>query len=159
MMTDLDPTVMKQFYKKEHDMTAQEVTVKSGIADLLPGSTTDAFLFSPCGYSVNGLLEDSYFTIHITPEPHCSFVSFETNAPKDAYVDLAAKALEVFKPGKATITLFADQNAASGPSTFSALDGKKLVEKATKYNLAHSSFTQFEDPYDVTVLLLEAKTQ
>jgi S-adenosylmethionine decarboxylase len=160
MMTDLDPTVMKQFYKKEHDMTAQEVTVKSGIAELLPGSTTDPFLFSPCGYSVNGLLDGSYFTVHITPEPHCSFVSFETNAPRESFVEMAAKTLEVFKPGKATITLFADQNAVSGPSTFSALDGKKLLEHAGgKYQLSHSSFTQFEDPYDVTVLYLESKAQ
>ena len=63
----------------EGTRTGDEATKRSGIDLLLPGSSIDGFLFNPCGYSCNGLLDDTYFTIHITPEPECSFVSFETN--------------------------------------------------------------------------------
>jgi len=155
MMTELDEDVMKQFYKANHDMTAQELTVKSGIADLLPGSVTDSLLFSPCGYSVNGLLGNYYFTIHITPEPHCSFVSFETNAPKENFTELASKVLELFKPGKATITLFADNNALCGPSTYNAMDPKAFEKLG--YEVKNRSLTEFDegDPYDLTVLYVE----
>lgn len=39
----------------------------------------DDFVFEPFGYSVNGLLDDRYFTIHITPQEECSYISFESN--------------------------------------------------------------------------------
>lgn len=39
----------------------------------------DDFVFEPFGYSVNGLLEDKYFTIHVTPQEECSYISFESN--------------------------------------------------------------------------------
>jgi len=57
---------------------------------------------------MNGLLDQGYFTIHITPQPSCSFVSFETNiqVPGNDYSTLVAQVLNVFKPGSFTVTLF-----------------------------------------------------
>uniref|UniRef100_A0A915PPH5 adenosylmethionine decarboxylase n=1 Tax=Setaria digitata TaxID=48799 RepID=A0A915PPH5_9BILA len=55
---------------------------KSAISTILPpGIIVHEELFSPCGYSLNGLLphSDHYITIHVTPEPDFSYVSFETN--------------------------------------------------------------------------------
>uniref|UniRef100_A0A8D1A3D0 adenosylmethionine decarboxylase n=1 Tax=Sus scrofa TaxID=9823 RepID=A0A8D1A3D0_PIG len=79
LMSELDPAVMDQFYMKDGD-TAKDVTRESGICDLIPGSVIDATLFNPCGYSMNGMKSDgTYCTIHITPEPEFSYVSFETN--------------------------------------------------------------------------------
>ena len=41
----------------------------------------DSFVFDPCGFSLNGLYKDYYWTIHVTPEDSCSYASFETTIP------------------------------------------------------------------------------
>lgn len=48
-------------------------------------------------------------TIHITPEPEFSYVSFETNVPAASYREIISRVLEAFNPRKFTITLFANQ--------------------------------------------------
>jgi S-adenosylmethionine decarboxylase len=56
---------------------------------------------------MNGLLPDGhYFTIHITPEPDFSYVSFETNVSYHQYQELTRKLLKMFNPGKFTTTIF-----------------------------------------------------
>lgn len=120
MMHDLCPKKMKQFFKDPATYKdAMDVTEKSGISGLLPGSIIDALQFDPCGYSCNGLLGEAYWTIHITPEAHCSYVSFETNVSPSTYNKktasefyswLLANVAKVFKPGRMTVTLFADDH-------------------------------------------------
>jgi len=115
----------------------------SGIRDLVPGSVIDATMFNPCGYSMNGMktdvsdvsvvlhlscqmfalqpcgsarhLQGTYWTIHITPEPEFSYVSFETNLSQTSYDDLIRKVVEVFKPGKFVTTLFVNQVCVAAP--------------------------------------------
>lgn len=48
-----------------------------GLKKLFPGYRTDDYLFKPYGYSVNGVLEEAYFTVHITPQAESSYVGFE----------------------------------------------------------------------------------
>lgn len=48
-------------------------------------------------------------TIHITPEPEFSYVSFETNIQAASYREIICKVLETFHPGKFVITIFANQ--------------------------------------------------
>jgi len=103
MMHDLDRTAAAKFYR--HDGIADNDKFP-GIANLIPGSETDEFNFSPCGYSMNGLFRDAYYTIHVTPEPHCSYASFETNVSVASYVKLVSSVCEIFKPGSFTVTLF-----------------------------------------------------
>ena len=83
IMTELDEEKMKIFFNENGSKTAEEVTSESGIDKIIPGSVISAKVFDPCGYSMNGLFgdEDHYWTIHVTPETHCSFVSFETSLP------------------------------------------------------------------------------
>jgi len=106
MMHDLDSKVMNQFMRGDHNagLSSYDISKGAGITGILPGSTIDAFQFEPCGYSMNGLLNKFYSTIHITPEEHCSFVSYETNCDKniDATIDRVA---EVFRPGRMTVTV------------------------------------------------------
>lgn len=147
MMTELDPAAMAHFYRGDDYVSAKHTTIKSGIANLLPGSITDEVMFNPCGYSVNGILDQYYFTIHITPEPHCSYVSFETNAPKDSYTGLINQVLEVFRPNKFTVTLFADAGASCGPSTYTAYEPKVIDRQG--YSLKYKSFSEFDGTYDL----------
>ena len=48
-------------------------------------------------------------TIHITPEPEFSYVSFETNIPKASYLDIIQRVLDTFQPGKFILTIFANK--------------------------------------------------
>lgn len=47
---------------------------------------------------MNGLTMGGFYTIHITPEAHCSYASFETNIPCSDYLDLVTRVLDVFQP-------------------------------------------------------------
>ena len=59
---------------------------------------------------MNGLLRQAYWTIHITPESHCSYASFETNLRMVNYVPLVKAVLDIFRPARFTMTLFADEH-------------------------------------------------
>ena len=98
------------------------VSENSGLADVYPttkypDARIDAYLFTPCGFSANGVIPSSgakkathYFTVHVTPEPHCSYASFETNVPSRQSGRETAEVIEqvvnIFKPGRFSVTLF-----------------------------------------------------
>jgi S-adenosylmethionine decarboxylase len=98
------------------------VTDNCGLADLYPTSRypdarIDSYLFTPCGYSANGVVPmpgdgDSthYWTVHVTPEPQCSYASFETNVPTKhcgrETVEVVQQVVNIFKPGRFSVTLF-----------------------------------------------------
>eukprot|EP00795_Rhopilema_esculentum_P017791 gene17791-9469_t len=126
LMSELDKEKMEQFTKSHPDVDDKK---ESGIADIIPGSVHDGVLFDPCGYSMNGLSGDSYSTIHVTPQPHCSYVSYETNIQLENYDRLVTKVLETFKPGKFIVTLIANERSKCG-SASSAV--KKIHPKGYK---------------------------
>jgi hypothetical protein len=53
--------------------------------------------------------QGEYMTIHITPEAKFSYVSFESNIPQSSYMDVIARVLETFRPGKFIVTSFANK--------------------------------------------------
>ncbi|CAH1116296.1 unnamed protein product [Phaedon cochleariae] len=111
LMTDLDPEIMSIFTKEEC-LNATEATKRAGIDKIVANMVIDDFLFEPCGYSMNGVTKNGcYMTIHITPEPDFSYVSFETNIPSSSYKEIINKVLDTFNPGKFTITVFANQQS------------------------------------------------
>ena len=93
----------------------------SGIDKILPCMKIDDYLFEPCGYSMNGILRNEstdyglgeYMTIHITPEPEYSYVSFESNIPLSSYLGVIQRVLETFMPGKFILTIFANRVSLS----------------------------------------------
>ncbi|XP_006123268.1 S-adenosylmethionine decarboxylase proenzyme [Pelodiscus sinensis] len=148
LMSELDPVVMDQFYMKD-GVTANDVTRVSGIRDLIPGSVIDATMFNPCGYSMNGMKSDgTYWTIHITPEPEFSYVSFETNIGQTSYDELIRKVVDVFKPGKFVTTLFVNQSSKCRTVFSSAqkIEGFKHVDRQiaqfNDYNFVFTSFAK-----------------
>ncbi|XP_003215696.2 S-adenosylmethionine decarboxylase proenzyme [Anolis carolinensis] len=146
LMSELDPEVMDQFYMKD-GVTANDVTRVSGIRDLIPGSVIDATMFNPCGYSMNGMKTDgTYWTIHITPEPEFSYVSFETNISQTSYDDLIRKVIDIFKPGKFVTTLFVNQSSKCRTVFTSAqkIEGfKRLDRQIAQFNDYNFVFTSF----------------
>ena len=56
--------------------------------------------------------DDTYFTVHVTPQTECSWVSFETNIERESYSPLISKVLDLFKPGKCVVSLFASTVSA-----------------------------------------------
>lgn len=48
-------------------------------------------------------------TIHITPEPGYSYVSFESNYAASSYSDLIERVINTFQPGKFVVTVFANK--------------------------------------------------
>lgn len=48
-------------------------------------------------------------TIHITPEPEFSYVSFETNVPQASYKDIINRVIDIFRPGNAVLTIFTNK--------------------------------------------------
>ncbi|MCJ1349745.1 spermidine resistance protein [Peltigera leucophlebia] len=98
------------------------VSETSGLSDVyplskFPDARVDAYLFTPCGFSANGVIPSSggsdathYFTVHVTPEPHCSYASFETNVPSRQTgretADVIEQVVGIFKPGRFSVTLF-----------------------------------------------------
>ena len=67
---------------------------------------TDSFHFAPCGFSLNALrpeINEWYATIHVTPEPGFSYVSFETNYLEELSSQIK-KMWSLFCPEEAIIT-------------------------------------------------------
>ncbi len=111
MMFDMAPSVAAQFFIANTPGGGKEMTRVSGIDTLCPGATIDEAHFTPCGYSMNALLHDAYYTIHVTPEAACSYASFETNAVLPSYSALIRNVLRVFRPNRFLITTFGDEEA------------------------------------------------
>lgn len=167
LMTDLNPKAMHKFYhhadknQPSGSEGGQCVDQHSGLASLFPEAEIDSFLFTPCGYSANALLKSQpqlsgaktgagaagkYFTIHVTPEPVCSYASFETNIPvrlsskssssrcsakgsaPETVQELIHRVVDIFQPGNLTVTIF----ASSSPNAT-----EKQVERR-QFKMLHS---------------------
>lgn len=103
-MFALAPEKMKQFWRKGKYADAAYTTQATGIAELWPESHIDAYMFEPCGYSMNGLAADGvYWTIHVSPEDDNSYVSFEINCKESDVSGLVARLQAVFRPGRMSV--------------------------------------------------------
>jgi len=100
MMHQLNMTTCRRFFGKKENRDIPE------IGQLIPGSDIDHFHFEPCGYSMNGLYENSHSTIHVTPENEFSYASYETSLPMPSYRALISAVLDLFRPGVFTVSIF-----------------------------------------------------
>lgn len=114
-MYEMSEEVAGKFFSDEFFPTGDETAVTrrvSGIDTLVEGWLVQDLQFAPCGYSINSINGPHYQTMHITPESHCSFASYETNLPLgDDPTDaerLIEKVVGVFKPVKFTAIAVCD---------------------------------------------------
>ncbi|XP_062534525.1 S-adenosylmethionine decarboxylase proenzyme-like isoform X1 [Armigeres subalbatus] len=153
LMTDLDPKVMAVF-TKDVCSTALEATQKSGIHKLIPGMVIDDYLFDPCGYSMNGVFkncgkkykEGCYMTIHITPEPDFSYVSFESNVASSSYGDLIARVIDTFQPGKFIVTVFANKTSPAA-NVSRELEHLGTIDQWKRRDIQFSRFPTYDLTY------------
>lgn len=132
------------------------VSESCGLSDVYPTSKypdarVDAYLFTPCGFSANGVIpapggsdevnSTHYFTVHVTPEPQCSYASFETNVPARQTgretADIVEQVVKIFRPGRFSVTLFeakpgADEGGMPKCSGDAIADAKALDRQAAK---------------------------
>ncbi|GFS10272.1 S-adenosylmethionine decarboxylase proenzyme [Elysia marginata] len=143
LMWDMCPKSMEVF-TMQVSQDGKDATKRSGICDIIPGIKIDDFLFDPCGYSMNGILPGGfYITIHVTPEPHCSYVSFESNVPQASYEGLIQKVLKVFNPGKFLMTVFAN----SGSIAHGSLKQLEKIDCLEGYRRNDHQFCSFKNYY------------
>ncbi|XP_031370673.1 S-adenosylmethionine decarboxylase proenzyme [Apis dorsata] len=146
LMTHLDPEIMALF-TRDVCSSADEATQKSGIDKLIPNMIIDDFLFEPCGYSMNGVSKKgNYMTIHITPEPEFSYVSFESNIPEASYEEIIRRVLNTFKPKKFVVTVFANKEsiAASCPRDLEQTDFLKCSGDWLRTDVQYCRFKNYD---------------
>lgn len=116
------------------------VSEACGLSDVYPLSEypdarVDAYIFTPCGFSANGIVPSSagkghYFTVHVAPEPQNSYASFETNVPSRQTGretnEVIKQVVGIFKPGRFSVTLFEEKSEGG---LLGGLAGKAAVKK------------------------------
>lgn len=119
----------KQLFNS-HDQTRDQLRQLSGVDQILPGFDVDDFLFEPCGYSLNAVKGNEYYTIHVTPQDTCPYVSFETNAQiHHNYLPVIEKVVQTFQPTNFDVVVF-----RSGKQEFMCFENYQITN-AVKYKL------------------------
>ena len=130
LMCDLDQeNASRLFYPQSGLSPSGRAIVTEQLQSIYRDATIDEFMFEPCGYSCNGVTPNGYFTVHVTPEAHCSYASFETNispemnapSPK-TFAAIISSIVQLFQPGRFTVTLFTEKDLGPESSAVSLMD-------------------------------------
>lgn len=96
--------------KSVEDSSPQTIShLKDELAKAFYGFEIQDHAFSPTGYSLNAVRDNFYYTVHITPEKPCFYISFETNIQEHSIQLLTTKVLNIFKPLRFDFILFESQ--------------------------------------------------
>lgn len=101
----------EHFYRTEKFVSSAQTTTDSGIRSIFEQFDIDDYVFEPCGYSMNGLYEGQFSTIHITPEDGFSYASCELSNVDIHGLDpfsYVRKVASVFTPGKLVFAVSID---------------------------------------------------
>jgi len=141
LMSGLDPAAGAVFCEKNSG-TAAEAAERSGLCHFCRRQArsrgknevmTDDYLFSPQGYSINGIFGKNYLTIHITPQPSGSYASFESNIAEEDYSEVMREVISIFRPDKFSLILRTSrENYFSSPysTVANSLSGYKMTERS-----------------------------
>lgn len=167
-MTQLDRDSASKFFKKSGllELSAGDMTVSSGIVNILPDFQICDFAFDPCGYSMNAIEDQAYATIHVTPEENCSYASFEIMEYRARDLqDLIYRIASVFRPSVLLFSLYSrtseDQGEQFGfssplPNKYDLLgyDCRKSIRKELRGGgvLDFFSFNRHSDMKDIEIM-------
>ncbi|MBI9084812.1 MAG: hypothetical protein JEZ11_14555 [Desulfobacterales bacterium] len=132
LMHDLDPSLVAIF-GRQNGGDVPSVRRRSGLMDVYPHMAVDGHLFSPYGFSINGIDDDRYYTIHVTPQPDGSYASFETNIIEPDYGEIVRMITAIFKPGRFSTVLTTSIDGTCmplHPKACRAQGGYALTEKS-----------------------------
>jgi S-adenosylmethionine decarboxylase len=143
LMHGIDPDVSERARHAEGT-----VAEAFGLGELLQGYVLDEYLFDPVGYSMNAIAEDAYATLHLTPEPIGSYVSFETNADHGARPGgLVDRVVTAFGPESFDVVLFEPRQMPAGLGRVPGYERRThVIEHAAGYGV---SFEHFYRPSSV----------
>lgn len=142
LMSDLSPVTARQFFAENG--SAAQIEQHCGIDCLYSGMQTDSHLFFPAGYSLNGIRDERYYTVHVTPQKSGSYTSFETNVIEPDYGPVTAQVVDAFRPGRFTLVLTSSMDPDSiglHRTVPGAVSGYRVLEK---------SYHEFDCGYAVT---------
>ncbi len=128
-MTGLHAAAAAQFFK-ENSVSPQMTTRSTGISSIVPHHAIDDYVFEPCGYSMNGINNAEFSTIHVTPEDGFSYASFEVcgeHVSAGAVSDYVAKTLRTFRPESVTVAFSVESQGSQGPSGIACPKGYAFV--------------------------------
>jgi S-adenosylmethionine decarboxylase len=115
-----------------------------GVGEILSGFEIDDHLFTPAGYSLNGLKDELYYTLHVTPQEVGSYVSFETNFDFRAEpASLVREVVEIFRPESFDVFAFVPERASLEIEVPGYLLRKYVYEPVSGYGV---SFLYFYRP-------------
>ncbi len=104
LMNDIDPSVGQRF---THTSTgaANVRDMLGGLSLIKAPMVVDTHFFHPQGYSLNGLFEGGYLTVHVTPEPEASYTGLETNIIDPECCQTVHEITRMFKPARFCVFL------------------------------------------------------
>jgi S-adenosylmethionine decarboxylase len=145
LMHELDPSVLEIFTLK-NGRSGDKIEKRSGLNRIYPQMLKHSHLFSPDGYSLNGIFNKNYFTIHVTPQPEGSYASFETNVIENDYFGLTNEVISIFKPEKFSLVLTTsiDERFRTTHST--------VADAVPEYTRVEKSLYEFDCGYTITFL-------
>ncbi|MEE8399598.1 MAG: hypothetical protein V3S89_11380 [Desulfobacterales bacterium] len=143
LMHDLDPSVMNLF-STDGSTTPDQARSKSALDRIYPHMKIDHHLFAPYGYSLNGVYDDRYFSVHITPQRDGSYASFETNVREADYPETIGEVLSIFRPGRFSLV-----RRSNEPEGHAAWDSGRRGAGMSAYEMTGEDTHRFKGGYSV----------
>ncbi len=152
LMHHIDSEIAPIFIKNKNNL--EKINHYLSLNSRLKSWVLDEFIFSPCGYSMNAIKEDTYMTIHVTPENPSSYISVESN---QNLVPYAKVLLDLFKPQSFDFIAFNDLDFKDIYHQFTHSYQAQTLIKATLCNGDEVDFYTFssKNHYTMTAELLK----
>ncbi|OED36919.1 hypothetical protein AB834_02500 [PVC group bacterium (ex Bugula neritina AB1)] len=105
-------------------------------------------IFEPRGYSLNGISQEFYLTLHVTPQEENSYVSFETNFRSNHILKMLNYLIKLFSPESILIALYSNFFNLSHDLHIPGYEKKEKTKVSFKdYDIENFHLTKKEGAY------------